>query len=95
MQRLVRFGAVVDDPFVLVREAASLADLPEAAPVIVPLALWTSARAVLLGSPRTALRAAPPRGRSPWGGPAALISSARRGRAPAQVRRDEIGRAHV
>ena len=37
MPRLLRFGAVVDDPFVLVREADSLADLPEATPVIVPI----------------------------------------------------------
>ena len=46
--------------------------------------------AALVGSPRTALRAAPPRGRSPWGGPAALVGSPRtalraappRGRSP-------------
>jgi uncharacterized protein (DUF934 family) len=48
MQRLVRLSGVVDDPFVLVREAATLDDLPEATPVIVPLALWTSARAALV-----------------------------------------------
>ncbi|MFO1324234.1 MAG: DUF934 domain-containing protein [Burkholderiales bacterium] len=48
MRRLVRLSGVVDDPFVLVRDAVSLADLPEATPVIVPLALWTSARAALV-----------------------------------------------
>jgi uncharacterized protein (DUF934 family) len=48
MQRLIRNGAVRVDPYTLVREAATLADLPEATPVIVPLPLWHKARAALV-----------------------------------------------
>ncbi len=48
MQPLLKGGAVVADPYVLVREATSLADLPDATPVIVPLALWSKARAALV-----------------------------------------------
>jgi uncharacterized protein (DUF934 family) len=48
MPKLIRRGETVDDAFVLVREAAALADLPEATPVIVPLALWVASRAVLV-----------------------------------------------
>jgi uncharacterized protein (DUF934 family) len=38
----------VADAYTLVREAGSLADLPEATPVIVPLTLWSIARAALI-----------------------------------------------
>ncbi len=48
MPQLIRRGAVVADTYTLVREAASLADLPDATPVIVPLSLWVGARAVLI-----------------------------------------------
>ena len=48
MRRLISDGAVRADRYTLVREAGSLADLPEAAPVIVPLALWLAARAALV-----------------------------------------------
>jgi uncharacterized protein (DUF934 family) len=48
MRRLIRRGATVDDAYALVRDARSLADLPDATRVIVPLALWTVARAVLI-----------------------------------------------
>ncbi|MFO1305661.1 MAG: DUF934 domain-containing protein [Burkholderiales bacterium] len=46
MPRLIKGGAVVEDGFVAVREAAGPADLPDG-PVIVPLALWQSHRDVL------------------------------------------------
>lgn len=51
MPRLIKRGAVVEDGFVVVRDAAVPADLP-AGPVIVPLALWQSHREALrtLGS---------------------------------------------
>lgn len=48
MRRLIRHGAVRADPYTLVREADSLADLPEATPVIVPLRLWLATRAALI-----------------------------------------------
>jgi uncharacterized protein (DUF934 family) len=48
MPRLIRRGAIADDAYAVVRDAVSLADLPDATPVIVPLALWTAARAVLI-----------------------------------------------
>jgi uncharacterized protein (DUF934 family) len=47
MPRLIKGGALVDDPFVLVREAVSLAGLPRGVPVLVPLALWRAERAAL------------------------------------------------
>lgn len=48
MPQLIKRGEVVNDDFTLVRAASSLADLPEATPVIVPLALWFTARAALV-----------------------------------------------
>jgi len=48
MPRLIKRGLVVDDDYTLLREAGALADLPEATPVIVPLSLWATARAVLI-----------------------------------------------
>ena len=48
MPQLIKRGVLVDDAYMLLREAGSLADLPEATPVIVPLSLWTIARAVLI-----------------------------------------------
>ena len=47
MRRLIKGRAVVDDPWTLLREASSLADVPDGVPVIVPLALWLSRRAAL------------------------------------------------
>ena len=47
MPKLIKDRAVVDDRWTLVREAASIADLPADVPVIVPLALWHAQRAVL------------------------------------------------
>jgi uncharacterized protein (DUF934 family) len=48
MRRLIRDGAVRADRYTLVRQAVSLADLPEATPVIVPLPLWLATRAALV-----------------------------------------------
>src|SRR5258708_47769 len=47
MPRLIKNGAVVEDRWTLLREAASLAELPAGSPVIVPLALWRTERAAL------------------------------------------------
>lgn len=47
MPKLIKDGAVVDDRWTLLREAASLADVPADVPVIVPLALWHAERAAL------------------------------------------------
>jgi uncharacterized protein (DUF934 family) len=47
MPRLIKNGAIVEDHWMLLREARSLADLPPGAPVIVPLALWLAERAAL------------------------------------------------
>ncbi|HTS22149.1 MAG TPA: DUF934 domain-containing protein [Casimicrobiaceae bacterium] len=47
MPRLIKDGAVVDDRWALLRDAASLDDLPADAPVIVPLPLWRAQREAL------------------------------------------------
>ena len=47
MSRLIRNRAVVDDAVALLRDAVSLADVPAAGPVLVPLALWQAARDAL------------------------------------------------
>jgi phosphoadenosine phosphosulfate reductase len=47
MPRLIKRRAVVDDGWTLLRQAASLADVPDGVPVIVPLALWVDRRAAL------------------------------------------------
>jgi uncharacterized protein (DUF934 family) len=48
MPQLIKNGAVVDDGWTLVREIASIADLP-ATKAIVPLAFWCEAQAQLRG----------------------------------------------
>ena len=48
MPQLIRHRTIVEDPWTLLREAKSLADLPDGAPVIVPLSLWEAKRAVLI-----------------------------------------------
>ena len=48
MPRLIRNREIVDDPYVLVREATGLDALPDGQPVIVPLALWQGRRAALI-----------------------------------------------
>jgi phosphoadenosine phosphosulfate reductase len=47
MPRLIKDRAVIEDRWTLARQAATLADLPDGAPVIVPLALWAERRAAL------------------------------------------------
>jgi phosphoadenosine phosphosulfate reductase len=47
MPRLIKNRTVVDDGWILLRQAASLADVPDGVPVIVPLALWLERRAAL------------------------------------------------
>ena len=44
MLRLIKDGAIVDDRWTLLREAASVADVPDGIAAIVPLALWRSER---------------------------------------------------
>lgn len=48
MPRLIRNRAIVDDRHALLREAASLCEVPDGIPVIVPLALWLDRRAALI-----------------------------------------------
>lgn len=48
MPRLIRNRAVVDDCYTLLREATSLAELPDGVPVIVSLPLWIERRAALI-----------------------------------------------
>jgi len=48
MPGLIRNRSIVDDRYTLVRAAASLADVPDGVPVIVPLTLWTQRRAALI-----------------------------------------------
>ena len=48
MPRLIKGRALADDPYVLLRDAASLASVPDGVPVIVPLALWLERRGALI-----------------------------------------------
>lgn len=48
MPRLIRRGRVADDAFVVLRDARTFDDVPGNASVLVPLALWQSARDALL-----------------------------------------------
>ena len=48
MPRLIKHGAIVEDRWTLLRETASLADVPSATPVIVPLAQWKAERSTLI-----------------------------------------------
>jgi len=49
MPKLIRKGAIVDDAYVVARDAASTADLAPGVPVLVPLALWRAERETLRG----------------------------------------------
>ena len=53
MPRLIRNRTLVDDPYTLLRDAVSLADLPDGIPVIVPLAPWLERRAALIARGKT------------------------------------------
>jgi uncharacterized protein (DUF934 family) len=59
MPRLIKRGAIVDDQYMLVRGASSLADVPEGVPVIVPLSLWVAERAALAARAETGVWLAP------------------------------------
>jgi uncharacterized protein (DUF934 family) len=48
MRRLIRDGALVADRWTLLRDAASLADVPAQGAVIVPLRLWADDRDALI-----------------------------------------------
>jgi len=47
MPQLIKDGAVVADRWTLLADAYSLTDVPERAPVVVPLALWLAERGAL------------------------------------------------
>jgi len=49
MPLLIKDRAIVEDPWTLLRDAASLADVPINTAVIVPLALWQAEHDVLAG----------------------------------------------
>ena len=59
MPRLISERRIVEDRYELLREAASLAALPDGTPVIVPLALWISRRAALIARGETGVWIAP------------------------------------
>ena len=48
MPKLIKGGGLVADRYTLLPDAYSLSDLPDGAPVIVPLALWIAERRALL-----------------------------------------------
>ena len=48
MTRLIRRGSVVADRWNVLRDASTLADLPDGEPAIVPLAVWLQHRAALI-----------------------------------------------
>jgi len=48
MPKLIRERSIVDDGYALLRNATSIADLPDGVPVIVPLPLWIERRAALI-----------------------------------------------
>jgi uncharacterized protein (DUF934 family) len=47
MPRLIRDGVIVEDRWTLLRDAVSLADVPEGVSAIVPLSLWRAERDAL------------------------------------------------
>jgi uncharacterized protein (DUF934 family) len=59
MPQLIKNRAVADDRYVLLREAASLTDVPSEAPAIVPLALWQKERGALLARGNVGILLAP------------------------------------
>lgn len=59
MPQLIRNRALADDRYTLLRAAASLGDLPDGVPVIVPLALWLERRAALIARGETGVWLAP------------------------------------
>ena len=59
MPRLIRNGALVRDDHVLLRDAKTLADVPDATPVIVPFALWLERRGALIARGEVGVLVAP------------------------------------
>ncbi len=59
MPQLIKDGALAEDPYALLREAASLTDVPPEAPAIVPLALWQKERSALLARGNVGVLLAP------------------------------------
>jgi len=59
MPRLIRNRSLVDDRYTLVRDAGSLADLPDGVAVIVPLSLWHERRSALIARGDTGVWLAP------------------------------------
>jgi uncharacterized protein (DUF934 family) len=55
MPRLIKDRAIVEDRWTLLREAASLADVPSGTPVVVPLELWRAERDALLARGETGI----------------------------------------
>ena len=59
MPRLIRNRALAEDRYTLLRDAATLADVPDGVPVIVPLALWSERRVALIARGETGVWLAP------------------------------------
>ena len=59
MPRLIKHRALAHDHYLLLREAASLSDVPDGAPAIVPLALWLERRSALIARGETGAWLAP------------------------------------
>lgn len=59
MPRLIRNRAISDDRYTVLRDAASLFDVPDGIPVIVPLSLWVERRGALIARGETGVWLAP------------------------------------
>jgi uncharacterized protein (DUF934 family) len=59
MPQLIKRGEVIADDFTLLRVIATVAELPEASPVIVPVAFWRAHRALLVARGDTGVWLAP------------------------------------
>lgn len=59
MPQLIKRGEVFADDYTLVRDIAAVADLPEASPVIVPVAFWREHRALFVARGDTGVWLAP------------------------------------
>ena len=59
MPRLIENRALTHDRYTLLRDAATIADVPDGVPVIVPLALWSERRVALIARGETGVWLAP------------------------------------
>ena len=59
MSQLIKQRLIADDRWTLVRQAATLADVPDGVPVIVPLKLWIDRRAALIARGEVGVWVAP------------------------------------